>query len=461
MQESLNISKEKLDIPDEIEITMNSTDFELNNIITYITPKIIEENDIDIFNKLDGIYSQVNTLQNSSKMLVEGGNTLKEGTEVYKEKSQEFNDAMKQVTNGVSTINSNYSKLNDGINTLSMGSKNIKDGADKLNQGIKEASNKLSEMPDNIEKLYQGTKTLNAGINGKTGLVAGVNSLKENLSETTKTAITELTKNATVLKGEIEKLTIEANEINSQINTLKDLKGKLSTEADKTIMQNTINSLEKRKTDITTRISTLKGMAEEDKKIITALTPTEEANQKLQFLEKGLTQISNGTKSLEENVNKLNVETAKLPSSLKKLTDGSVSLTTGTNTLLTGANTLNSNSKLLKNGIQSLDTNTNILLDANNQLTEGASTIESGAEALSEGIVKFDKEGIQKVCNYINVDAKNVTTRLEKLQELANKYNNFTMLENGNNGNVKFIMIMDSIKKQEDSKEEIINDKKR
>ena len=71
MQESLGISKEKLEIPNKVEITMDTTSFELNNIITYITPKIIEKSDIEAFDKLDEIYSKMNTLKSSSTQLVE------------------------------------------------------------------------------------------------------------------------------------------------------------------------------------------------------------------------------------------------------------------------------------------------------------------------------------------------------------------------------------------------------
>ena len=68
-----------------------------------------------------------------------------------------------------------------------------------------------------------------------------------------------------------------------------------------------------------------------------------------------------------------------------------------------------------------------------------------------------------------NIKGKIITTTylnftepkaLEKLQELSEDYNNFTMLNDGNKGNVKFIMIMDSIKKEEDSKQDIILDDK-
>lgn len=461
MQESLDISKDKLDIPSIVEITMDSTYFKLNNIMTYITPKVIQKDDIDVLNKVNEIYSQVNTLKSSSKMLVEGGNELKKGTTTYNEKSQGFNGAMKQITNGVSTVNSNYSKLNDGINTLNSGSENLKDGAEKLNQGIKEASNKLSNIPSNIEKLYQGTKTLNSGINGENGLVSGVNILQTNLTETTKTTITELTKNNKILKTEIEKLNVEKTEIDAQIKTLSELKNNLTLDKDKTSIQSIITQLQNRKSEITNRTATLQNIVTENTKVITMLTPTQETNNKLQVLKKGVTEISTGVKTLEESVSKLNVEAEKLPESLKQLTEGSAILEVGTKTLSAGTNTLNSNSKLLKNGINSLNSNTNKLLDANNMLTEGAEIIENGATTLAEGITKFDNEGIQKVYNYINGDVKNITTRLEKLQELADEYNNFTMLEDGNNGNVKFIMIMDSIKKQEDSKEKIINDDKK
>ena len=78
LQESLNLSKSTIDIPSSIELTMEATDFELGSMITYITPKILEDEDLSIFNKVDDIFSQINTLQSSSHQLVEGANTLKE-----------------------------------------------------------------------------------------------------------------------------------------------------------------------------------------------------------------------------------------------------------------------------------------------------------------------------------------------------------------------------------------------
>lgn len=418
MQESLNIKKDKLDIPDTIEITMDSTDFELSNIVTYVTPKIIEKDDLDIFNKLDDIYSQVNTLQSSSKQIEDGANNLKTGVDTYKEKSQEFNSAMTQIAQGTGTINSNYNKIDEGINTLNVGSKNLKNGAEQLNSGINQLSSSVSNLPQGIESLYQGSANLNAGI---TGVASGVNTLKDNLTKTTTTSITELTKNNAVLQKTIEALGEEQPEL----------------------------------------VATLKAQKAENEQIIKALTPTEETNAKMQSLSNGLNAVTAGSQSLKENLGNLNTAVGQLPEAINKITAGSNALEEGTKTLQTGASNLNNGSKALKNGISSLDTNTQKLAEANNQLTEGTTTISDGVTTLTEGIAKFNREGIDKICNYINGDLKDITNRLEKLQELSQEYNNFTMLNNGDKGNVKFIMIMDSIKKEEENKQEIIiNDNK-
>ena len=131
----------------------------------------------------------------------------------------------------------------------------------------------------------------------------------------------------------------------------------------------------------------------------------------------------------------------------------------GTLSLATGIKTLNSGSLEMKNGLTTLNDGTSNLANANNQLTEGASTLSEGATTLSYGISKFNKEGINTICNYINGNLKHVSIKLEKLQELANDYNNFTMLNNGTEGNVKFIMIMDGIKNDITHKEDaILND---
>lgn len=462
MQESLNISQNDIKIPNTIEITMNSTDFEQNNIATYITPKVLEKDDLKIFDKLDDIYIKINTLQTSSKALVKGSNTLKKGTEEYSKKSKEFNTAMQQISGGVNTIDKNYSKIDKGISDLNKGSSKINTGAESLNKGIGELNTALSTLPESAEALYKGSKNLNNGINGENGLKAGIKALENSLQTALTTSIGILSSNNTVLNNEIKEVKAEVEELSSQIKTLTGLKDSLSGE-EKKALENTIKQLETRKGKLETKITTLATQEKTNETVISKLQPTKESQEQLKTLNEGIEQIATGINTLETNLEKLNKSAKDLPNSLTKLSKGSKTLIKGTKDLSSGASTLNNGSSKLETGIKTLNSNTKKITKANNKLTEATSTLEQGATTLSEGIEKFDKEGIQTIYNYINGDLKEISTRVEKLQELSSQYNNFTMLQNGNNGNVKFIMIIDAIKHQEEkekNKEEAVLESK-
>ena len=113
----------------------------------------------------------------------------------------------------------------------------------------------------------------------------------------------------------------------------------------------------------------------------------------------------------------------------------------------------------LGNGLNQLASGLSELNNGATTLANGTTQINDGATTLADGIKIFNEEGIKKICNYINEDAKDLTTRVEKLTELSKEYNNFTMLDGENSGEVKFIMIIDAVKQQtenEQNKEEAI-----
>ena len=173
----------------------------------------------------------------------------------------------------------------------------------------------------------------------------------------------------------------------------------------------------------------------------------------LQAFDSGIDAIYNGSSSLQNGANTLATKSSEL-------SQGAKSLYQGTTQLVSGAKALNSGSNQMKTGLNTLDYSTEKLTDANNQLTDGASTLANGAETLANGITKFNKEGIDKIYNYANGDLKTISTKLKKLQELADDYNNFTMLDENNSGEVKFILMVDSIKKHNDRKQEAIIENK-
>ena len=79
LQESLDISKKDYDIPDSITFEMDAENFEMNNIISYATCKVLTEDDVNMFDNLDQIYADANDLKNASTQLVDGTTTLADG----------------------------------------------------------------------------------------------------------------------------------------------------------------------------------------------------------------------------------------------------------------------------------------------------------------------------------------------------------------------------------------------
>ena len=219
---------------------------------------------------------------------------------------------------------------------------------------------------------------------------------------------------------------------------------------DKQALNKTIKQLETRKNSITSRITGLTKQEKTNEAVISKIQPTKESQAQLKTLNEGMDKISTGVKTLKSGLEKLNTSAKQLPTNLTKLEKGSSKLVKGTKTLSSGASTLDKGASKLKTGMNSLDENTQKLSKASNELTKASGTISEGAKTLSTGMNKFNNEGIQTICNYINGDVKNITKKAEKLQDLANEYNNFTMLKDGNKGNVKFIMILDAIKHQEE-----------
>ena len=455
LQESLGVSADEVEIPSNIEITMDATDFETNGIFSYVTPKVLEEEDINAFDKLDEIYAQLNTLQGSMNQIQEGANTLKDGAETYSEKSQEFNNAMNQVSEGVSSVNSNYSQIDTGITTINQGSTSLKNGAEQLNAGIGELSSQLTSMPDSIETLYAGSTQVLNGLNdtqanGKTtpGLVTGVNTIVESLQTSNEGLNTALENLSAISQGTIDALT--AN--NKTLKAVQQALG--ATEeakaANKTMIENLEKQIKANETIIAKYNQYKAGADTQKQELVKKVSSSKES---LTTVTKGMTTLRNAMTQVNAGLGQLNTASKKLPDALNQLSAGSKSLVSGTKTLSAGANKLSKGSTALKSGIQTLDTSTQQLTTANGQLTEGAKTLSDGATTLAEGIQTFNEQGIKKICNYINGDLRDVAERTEKLTELSKEYNNFTMLNDGNEGEVKFIMIIDAVKKQEESEQ--------
>lgn len=448
MQESLNIDKDTLEIPTSIEIIMDTTNFEMNNIINYTTPKLIEDSELDIFSKLDDIYSKVETLQSASKQIENGAKTLSDGTTTYVEKSEEFNQALNKFSNGVSSANTSYSSIDAGIKNLNssvpdltLGTKSLSDNLGAVNNGVKTMSDMLDGSQESMNNLKSGAQGISKGLT--------------DLSAAMKT---------TDYKEQIDK-------INSQIDTNKKMITSLNTTTDqlKKVSQDTTLSetaAQAIKAQIVANESTITTLEADNAYLDNMITSLNASNtqisglkQQVDILARSAKDVSDGVNGLLDQVGVLNTKIKVLNTSTGEMAVGANKIYQGTLGLEAGTTKLAQGSEQMKAGLSTINTSSQALYSANNQLVEGAKTIQSGAAELAEGTAEFNKTGIDVICNYITGDLKNLETRAEKLKELSDEYNTFTKLDDENKGKVKFITIVDSIKKDDNKGQEEIDEK--
>jgi putative membrane protein len=298
LYESLKLNE--LQKMDEITITFKTTKFELPNIYAVITPKLIDEEDLKIFNKINGLYTNIDTLKTSIDEIEKGANNLVEGS--YK------------IYEGTNLISTNLETVVEKLEELQRGTIKIDEGLKLILQNLNDTKNMLSALNINeINKLITANENI-------------INNTQDN---------------------NIKMLLTQNNEVLTKILNLS----------------NNIDGV-------------------------------------IKLLEQALTELEIGSKQISD----------------------------GTNTI--------------KEGVKILSTKTK-------ELMAGTKTLYEGNVALTNGISKYNKEGITKMHTIINTDLKNTQKRIEALINLGENYNSFTMNNNNIKSETKFILTIPSEKHEE------------
>ena len=426
LQESLGVSKSDVDIPNDIEITMDATNFEMGNMITYVTPKIIEKNDLSFFNKLEGIYGKVQTLESSMNQIQDGATALADGTGELANGTNELKTGTYTAYNGASTISNEVNKSIKGLSA---------DNSDALDEQT------LAGIEAQAAAGATLTEEQKAGITAQ----AKANSI---LTEEQKVGITTQAKASAVLTEEQKAKIIaqaKASAVLSEnqkaeiIANASDAKGAELTETEKILVIATAQSTAT-STAVNTALKTAQDTATSTA-VATALKTAQDTATS--------TAIATALKTAQDTA-----------TTAAKTTASKVANEVGNQVKKEATKKISSQMRTLNNGLNQLTNGLSTLDNGAQALKEGANKLDKGAKTLSIGIKTFNEEGIRKICNLINGNLKDKVDRVKKLKELSEEYNNFTMLDKENDGNVKFIMIMDSIKKQEESKQDIVIEKK-
>lgn len=136
---------------------------------------------------------------------------------------------------------------------------------------------------------------------------------------------------------------------------------------------------------------------------------------------------------------------AALYNGIVAYTNGVGKSATGAAKAEVGAVKVKSGSAELNAGMTELYAGILTLKNSTPALISGVTDLKNGSFQLSEGLKKFNSEGIQKLVSAVDGDVKGLITRAKATAEVSKSYKTFTGLDKDMDGEVRFIYRTDSI----------------
>ncbi len=365
LYESLNL--EELKGLDTITINYDTKSFELSNIYSVVTTKLLESSDLSKFDKLDTLYESTSKLQDNMNLICKGSNTLSQGSTTL------------------------LTELKSSINTIS------KDKSNALSD--EQISSITKTTLDTIDKTYTN-KYKEAIAN------SAWEEVKKSMQNSSDKTVEEYVKEAVT------------NAVTNYIET------NYKEDYDKCIA----GQLEYSKT----------GVANENLLSCKVIEEVKNSNEVKLITEAALSassSVANKTSMyIAENVSK------------------SVSVNTSAETAKKTATMVSESvSKKVSNAVK--DTILKSTVSSLNELYTGISKLDSGIKELDTSLNAYNEQGINEISNIVNNNVKTLSNNVKELTKLANNYKSYGGSKT--NGSTKFIMVIDSKKKEEEK--QIVN----
>lgn len=453
MAESLDLDEDAADkLPEGFTVTADVTNFSIGNTITFASPSILSDLELDDIDDLDDLENKLEKLVDSSEDLVDGSKKLsnkmgelEDKFDDYQDGEKSLNKGIKDLVNGGTTLKKGVKDYTNGVDTLAKGTqsyvngaKQITDGNKKLYEAVKDMPSSYKEFSDGLQAYTKGvdtladTKTAKQLTDGADAVTAGIGTLNENLGK---------------LESSYDNYKLLADGLKAQAAQISD---------------------PTQKATILAYVQKLEELYRGQKASVGALVS---ATNKESTLKSGASQVAVGIKKvmtgaqtlsgnsapLRSADQKLTSSIATLTASVKKLSEGSKTLSSNDRKLLAGAKKILKASKSVKsgsdkliNGANKLKKGSNKLHKATGKVADGIGKLSDGADDLYEGMDKFDQKGIQKLNNVYEDDIKTLKTRLEKLTDMSKDYTNFSGISKGMDGKVKFVIETAEVKKDDE-----------
>ena len=443
MQDSLDIDKDEMEIPDYVEITADTTDFELSTTMTVAMNDIF--NDVDfskVDDKVDELKDSLDELEDAAEQLVDGSSQLYDGIGTLLDKSGTLIEGIDKLYDGAEQVNSGAKKLDSGADGLSSGAKTLDDGASKLKNGASQVDNGAASLSSYVATLAGGLGKLSS--NSAT-LNGGAEQVFNTLLSTADTQIAAAGLTAdkltiknydSVLEGLISSLSDENAQklayntaletVTATVNSQKDV---IRTAVEATVRKSVTEQVlaaaglgmtadqydaavaagqvsEEVQAQVSTAVSTQMSTSAVQAAIdsnteaqIQSLIETNMNSEEVQSqIQAGVAKAQAGRKSLQalktqldsyntfyQGVLSYTAGVDQANEGAQQILAGTYTLKDGTGSLVSGAGQLKNGSSSLKSGTSELKSGTSTLKDGTSSLKNGVKTLKNGTSSLSDG----------------------------------------------------------------------------
>ena len=506
LQEDLAISKEKLDIPDYVEISADVENFEMGMTMTLATTELfgaIDSDKLDLHELSDAmaeltdamdqlmdgssqLYDGLCTLLEKSGDLVSGINKLAEGAAQLKAGAESLDSGAAQLQAGAA-------QLSSGLNTLNANSSSLNGGARQVFSSLLSMANtQLSEaglsVPaltiDNYASVLNGviaslddTAVYQAALEQVTATVnANRGMIEEKVTEAVQAQVeAEVSAQVTAAVQETVTQAVHENEAQFRAAVIQQALGMTVEEYEAAIeaglvtqeQQDAVNAAVEAamQAEIDARMQ-----REEIQAQINAVTQ-QTVGEQMQSDEIQALIASNTELQVQQAISEAMssdavqaqlsaaAEGAKSVIALKSSLDsynafylGLITYTSGVSSAAAGANELKTGADALKAGTSELSAGAAELLqgiqtmkDSAPALVDGITQLRDGSMELSDGLKQFNEEGIQKLIEAVDGDLDGLSNRIRVTADVAKHYTSFSGISEDMDGDVKFIYKTDSI----------------
>lgn len=509
LQSNLNVDKDKLEIPDYVEITADVKNFEMANTVTIATNDIFSNLNKDELDLTDDLSSSLDEMTDAMDQLIDGS------SELY---------------DGLCTLLNKSSELIEGIDRLAAGAKTLKDGAGELYAGVSELQTGASQLYSGLNTLASNNSTLNggarqvfesllsmtneqlaaAGLSVPTLTISNyadvLNGVIASLDETAvyeqalakvtaaveeqRPYITEqvtaatrgevITQVTAGVQKQVKAQVTEAVRNDVEIQVILTATGMDKANYEAAVADGTID--EATQTAITEQIETQMQSADVIQLIETntagqmateSVQTTIAENVEAQMQSDDIRNlIATNTelqvqKAISDNMASDAVQSqltaasegAQAVISLKASLDSYNSFYIGLQTYTAGVAEAASGAGELKAGTDSLKDGAGKLYDGASELYDGILTLKDGTPALvdgitqlrdgamqlSDGLKEFNEKGIQKLVDAVDGDLDGIVTRIKAMVDVSKNYKSFAGISDEMDGQVKFIYRTDAI----------------